>query len=144
MKKKNWGADRGRGDKFLFMIKKRKKDVTVITIFICTVVIITYSAKRREKKSEDTKKNALCVTSPTQTKSLLMRDGPFLSSFQFHRDESTTTAGRKIFQLYQSSLMDWGTGSWQRQILMAFGKSNMSLTVMGIWGGIALVTMKAT
>lgn len=68
----------------------------------------------------------------------------FLSPFQFFKDDSTTTAGRKIFQLYQSSLMDWGTGGWQRRILMAFGKSNMSLTVMWIWGGIALVTMKAT
>ena len=45
-----------------------------------------------------------------------MRDGLFPSCFQHPMDESTTTDGRTISCLYQSSLMEWGTGCWQRRI----------------------------
>lgn len=67
-----------------------------------------------------------------------------LSSFQFLQDDSTTTAGRKIFHFYQSSLMDWRTGGWQRRILMAFQKKGTILTVMWICRAIAAETMKAS
>lgn len=107
----------------------------LIAIFIFSAIIIACSAEkesegtrqrrgRRGKEEQNGWSTKKVLSSrrrqgqregAEEKKSLLMRNGAVL-------DESMTTAGRKIFHHYQSSLMDWGTGKWQRRILMAGGK----------------------
>lgn len=122
------------------MFRNKTQNVPLICVFICDALIFHAQSQGRKKAIYllyTISKGKRCFASRTQTKASFDEGWSFLSSFQFLQDDSTTTAGRKIFHFYQSSLMDWRTGGWQRRILMALKKKKKEVTQLWQWCGYA-------
>lgn len=151
---KKWGADKRGRKKIWIHIPDERQTATLISVFICDVIIIHVWQWKRLEKDKKCKKGCRWVLHYLQKCALL----PVVNT-----DKRSFDEGRSSSELPSISQGWVNDNSWaddfpalsiifnglrDRQLTETdpdgFSKSNTSLTVMWIWGGIAPVTMEAT